>query len=199
MYDLGSVQSAVLVFTTFTPTDQDALALQVLGTHASNSLVVRGGSVDLARGVNELCTYLTIDVTGDAILRASSGVTHGTIRGSGNAQVLINAAVTTLTTADNCVVRKGNGAVTTAQIYGQLLEVQGSGTITTLTLGPGKLLDASNNTVGFTITNATIGEAASINDDNGKITWTNALIYAGALQTLAYRTRQNLNLQVTYN
>lgn len=196
MLNLGSVASTVTIFATASSKDgQDVSAVQIKGTSITD-LNARGGTADVAPVGGEVATITTLDASGNAFVRCSSGVGLTTVNASQNADVITDSAITTLTSRDQARVRKGSGAVTTWNALGSNNECQGSGTITTLTVGADRSFDASSLTGGVTITNATLNKGCTVNDSGGRLTWTNAVTLNCALDEITWRTKQGATVLV---
>lgn len=194
LLDLGGIASTVNVFALSSSAENGLSALQLKGTSIT-TLNARASTADIAPVGGEVSTITTLNATGNAFVRCSSGVTLATVNVSQNADVITDSAITALTTRDNGRIRKGSGAVTTWNAYGQTNEVQGAGTIATLALGAGRILDASSLTSGVVITNASVGRGAVINDAAGKLTWTNPIQLSGCgLHEIQFITKQGATL-----
>lgn len=150
------------------------------GTHTLN---VYGGAVDLAPFPENSANIATIKVSGNGVVRASRRVVLGSVEVTGQgsfAGALFDDALATLTMRDNAIVTltgDSTGVVATCKVLSGYLDYRSAGTITTLTLGTGAVLDASKNVEGFTITNCTRAAGSTINDPNGKITFSSPITY----------------------
>lgn len=182
MLNLQAIQSNVLVAKTATSAD-DYHALIIKGTNSSNVLKAEGGSVDIAPFAGETATFATLTASNDAIIRTWGGVTLTTVNCDGDSAVTIHSAaaltdITTINVRENatCTLR-GDNAVGTINIDGSsaTLDLQSSGTVTTLNLYPGATLDVTSNPTGVTVTTINIYGPCTINDPNGKLTVTNAI------------------------
>lgn len=171
----AAVASAITVHSTGTASD-DYHALIIKGTHASNTLTVLSGEVDLAPFDDDAATIATLLASGDAEVRCNPNCTLTTITASGAAQVEINSAATTINCQDSATVtRLGSGAVTTANIALGTFNDKGSGTITNVYVGDGAIVDNTDSAVGKTYTNTTVAGNFTINDPGHKVTFTNAI------------------------
>ena len=197
-FELATTGTAVTVHKTGNSVEQDFAAVTIADAVAAANITVLGGSVDLGMRSSEAFTSNDLDATGDANVRMGTGaLAGGTITLSGNARLEYDSVAVTVETRDNGVLRKGDGNITTLNAFGAEVELLGSGTITTLELGAGSVLTAAKNVVGTTITNATIGRNALIDDPAGKITWTNAYTLKGAgVQVVEHITKQNVTVLV---
>jgi hypothetical protein len=148
------------------------------GTHASNKLIVKGGSVGV--GVitpGEASTFAQIDVAGKSDVTLGYGLTLTTINQTGG-EITLGSAVTTINQDAGKITTRGSGAITTANISGGLVS-NSTGTITTLNVsGPGKA-DFSASPQARTVTDSFIyGNGATIDADNGatlSVTFTNGV------------------------
>lgn len=126
----GSVQSAVLVESTGTGSDQDIEALLWKGTHASNTLTVKGNSqVGVAVYSGEAATIATLTVDGQAQVRIGAGVTLGTVVVYGGTVVINCAVATSITMYGGDVTINGTGACASAVVYGGALHYNTTGTL----------------------------------------------------------------------
>jgi hypothetical protein len=188
MHDYGSVQTACTVRNTGSAAVDGLKAFIFKGTHASNTLKVESGSVDIAPFAGEVATLATLTATGDADVRTSLGTTLGTVNADGSATVDIESAaaladITAINVRDSATVTlRGDNPVTTVTIDGSgaKLDCRSSGTVTTGNLYPGATLDLASNPSGITFTALNIYGPCTINDPNGKLTVTNSI--TGAFQ-----------------
>lgn len=181
--NFGSVQTACTVRKTASAAVDGLKACLLKGTHASNTLKVESGSVDIATLAGETATFLTLTATGDADVRTSLGTTLGTVNADSSATVEIESAaaltdITAINIRENATVTlRGDNPVTTCTIdgAGAKLDLRSSGTITTLNLYDGATLDVSLNPTGVTITTINVYGPCTLLDPNGKLTVTNAI------------------------
>lgn len=210
LIDLGSVQSAVLVLKTAESVEDEFHALRIKGTHASNTLEVYGGSVDVAPEGADTATFATVTVGGDARVRISRRVTLGTLNVVGTATVeLESAASLTDITAINVsgratLIIRGDNTITALKILDQgTVDDRGEGTITTLTKGPNGNYSVSNNTNGVgarTITNTVLAAGTGQFDNANKTcTFTNAIDLgpAGLLDFPNLDLGYDINVQIS--
>ncbi|MFI4873967.1 MAG: hypothetical protein ACIALR_01425 [Blastopirellula sp. JB062] len=186
--DTGSVEAAITV---------SKGSVKLAGSHASNSLEVTGGDVSLAIEPGQAAQFATVAVSGSGRVISSETVTLGTVRAYGNGASKFSSAITTLELSDlpNVVV-DGAGAIATANVYSGTLDYRSSGTITQLNGGADGTLDARNNLSGCTITDGELAAGFTIEDGNGRITWTNAYtIPNGALQDVTHNTGRNATVK----
>ncbi len=184
MHDAGSVPCAWLVISTASDGALDGLSPVILkGTHASNTLKVESGSVDVAPFAGETATLLTLTAVGDAFVRTGPGVTLGTVIAGGNAtiDITLGAGLTDTTAihvydAATVIIRGGNGH-TAINAYGSeaTLTYLGSGTIADLALIDGPTFDAADNPHAFIVTTLTGSGTPTINDPNSRMTVTDEI------------------------
>lgn len=182
-FNVGSVQCALTVLATGSVSAGTAFALRFLGTHASNTVIISGGTVGIAMLASEVATIATLTVQQTGSVALGSGCTLTTLTNNGAAMTLY-AGATTLTCTGGSLFVGGSGAYTTltGQIGAQITYTS-SGTITTLSLSQGSTFDVSSNPSGRTITNSTVTGDCTVNDPNNTITWTNATAVTGAVTT----------------
>jgi hypothetical protein len=183
--DYSTIQTACTVLNTGGGTAPNE-ALEILGTHVSNTFTVLGGSVSLAPlggGAAKAATLtLSTAAGGNPQVRCGAGVTLTTIVNEGG-QLQISSAATTITVSNGgTLVRYGTGAVTTLNLIplqgGAACQDFGTGTVSTLN-SYGGAYDRSGTSAGLTVTNANIYPGTVINDPWGSITWSNAWTFAG--------------------
>ena len=173
--NFSNVQTAVSITTSDTASDTNLNAIQIKGTHASNALTATGGTIDLAPDDDDTAVFTTVTIGGTANLRANRNSTLTTVTASGNAQAEIWVAATTVHVYGNATVtRQGSGAWTTANVYGTLTDL-GSGTVTTMNIGSTGTVDNDSSTVSKTYTDTTVAEGYTLNDNNHRVTFTNAI------------------------
>lgn len=183
--NLGSVQSTITVYRTGTSSETGRNALQIRGTHASNSIQIIGSTpnataADVGIAANgELATFATVrqDTGTLTIGQAGCGtVTLTTVIKNGGTLGLYAGATTITNYAGD--LYHYTGAVTTASHY--------SGTwydLTTATYGTLTTAAAYNASgVGSkTITNTTVTAGGSIVDSSDRVTFTNPITWRGTL------------------
>lgn len=176
----GTVQTAVVVENTGTSAEIPLESFLWKGTHASNAMTVRGGSVGIGVFGGEAATLLTLAVEGNARVRIGAGVTLGTLTVNGGT-VEVNCAIgTSLVVNGGTVTINGTGAIAAL--------AQGGGTIvynTTGTLGgnptvggAGRLDFSQDPRTGKTVTNpiTIYGTAARVDDRNKVVTGGSGLV-----------------------
>lgn len=184
MHDAGAVQCAWRVLATASDGAIAGLHPVILkGTHASNTLHVASGLVDVAPFAGETAAIATLTATGDAQVRTWQGVTLTTVNAAGSSSIEITSAagladITVINIYDNATVTvRGDNPITTINVHGPnaTLVYLGSGTIGTLNLIDGPTLEATNNPHPFTVTTLNGSGTPTINDPNSRMTVTNAI------------------------
>jgi hypothetical protein len=94
--NVGSVQTAIVVRRTGTARDAGTQAFQWFGTHASNTLEIRNGSVGVAMGATQTATVATLTQSGGSC-RCSVGTTVKTINKTGGTLALEGCPATAVT------------------------------------------------------------------------------------------------------
>jgi hypothetical protein len=189
--DLGSVQTTANVQTTGSPAENGLPAVILKGTHASNALNVLQGSVGVAVEPGDVSTVATVQIgyqnsqTTDVVLTLGAGCTLTTIKQNGGT-ITVQSAVTTWTvTGGGSGTVLGTGAVTTLDIENGAVNYQGTGTITTATVGPSGSLTFSQDPRSRTITNLTLYAGCTYQDGAKTVTWTNPAALKAPLSSMA--------------
>jgi len=156
LLDQDSVQTAVVIEGTGSPSDADLEACLWKGTHASNAMTVKGSSsVGIAVYGGEVATLLTLTVMDDATVRVGAGVTLGTVTVYGGTVDIYCAVATAIVMYGGTVRVHGTGAVALAQVYGGTLVYSTTGTLGGACLvGENGLIDFSQDPRAKTVTNA---------------------------------------------
>lgn len=177
---VGSNQCAAVVHNTGNPAEAGLEAVLWKGTHASNTVQVKKGSVGIAVFAGETATVATLQVgyvdnqDSDAIVRCGSGTTLTTIVKSGG-QLDIKSNVTTLTQDAGTTTLSGSATLGTGNLDGGTLVYQSTGTATTLKVGPDGVLDFRPDLRSRTVTNCTIEKGAAVYDPFETVTWSNPI------------------------
>ena len=160
----GSVQTALTITG---PAGQGQLNREVVwwrGTNASNVVKVIGGSLAIAVNAGLSATVATLSAE-NATVRCGASCTLTTVNITSSTADLSSSCTTlnmrALTGAPTCNARLAT-AIATANVYAGRLSWYSTGTITTLTLGPGAVFDASVGSGNFTITNAVVMSPGSV-------------------------------------
>lgn len=197
--NVGSVQTAVSVFTTGTASETGRAAFQFIGTNASNVVNVFGGTVGIADNDGEAATVATLRQTGGTVT-CGTGATLTTVSKSagtltvrsstttlnndagslniyGGTQTLVHHFAGTLTADGTCTIttlRQGGGTVTTGPNVTLTTVDKFAGTLTTAA-GITTLTSQGTTTVrGGNITTATIENGTFTYQGTGTITTLNA-------------------------
>lgn len=179
-FNAGSVQTALTILGEGA-TDFGDERMWWRGTNAANVVNVVNGS--LAVGIKAVATSLATIATlraEESTVRCGSSTTLTTVTNI-DSKMEFNSNVTTYTQRGDsaeCWV-KGTAAFTTANVLEGTLIWQSSGTITTLTPGPGATIDFSKGTGPVTVTNAvTVHTGTTILDPEGRVTWSGGITLA---------------------
>ncbi len=164
----GSTVCALTVFASGSPADEKP-AIICKGTHASNALVMSGGTLGVALFGAEVATLATVTKNaGD--LTTGAGVTlSGALKNDGGTWVANSAIATSLTITNGTVTLNGTGAVAQLTIDGGTVVYNSTGTLGGATVvGGSGVLDFSGNSVATTITNPVdlFGQASFFIDPN---------------------------------
>lgn len=150
-------------------------AVDWLGTNAANTVEVDGGSLKVAMYVGEVATINTLNIVAGAV-SLGSGVTVTTIKAKDSALALNCAAATLEQDQDQGTAQttvKGTGTLGTLEIKRGSVFHNGTGTITTLVVGPGATIDFSGTKEPITITNVVqIHVGGTLWDPWGRVTMT---------------------------
>ena len=196
MLNLSNVQSAGVVEKMADSEDAFELpALQIKGTHASNTLTIRGGTVALAPDDDDTAVIATLIVSGDGYLYASRNCTLTTVTFAGSATGEIFVAATTVHIHGTAsVIRQASGTWGTVNVTTGTLDDRSSGTITTLNIGDGATVTNDNSASAKTYTTVVVAGSYTLIDNNHRVTFTNAInpgqgsIFDGTLELGNART-----------
>lgn len=155
--------------------------IDILGQHTANTFTLLGGvTLNVAMGAGEKANISSSTVDGGSTLNVGPNVTWtsgSTLTMLGGAATL-NAAPATITASNGAALTFATDGLTWSTITAQggcTLTWLAGGTITTLTMSTGCVLDKSGDLRALTITNHTIdGDSCQFNDPNNAITYTNA-------------------------
>lgn len=191
------------VYKTGNPADTDEAAVHLAGSHATNSLQVFAGTVDIAMLPGYTAQYATIIASG-GVVRCGTGVTHGVVEAAGNSTIETRSAVVTLRTRDSGkAIHIGASNITEADVQGGPLKVRATGALTIAQLNgyAGKELDLSECDSLVTVTAMTIyatpGSPFRIKDPNNKLVMTAAASTPNGAQSLVVETGSGRNVRVT--
>ena len=160
-----------------------------IGTHASATVEVYGGSIRIAPYIGDVATVSSLKMV-NGVATVGSGVTLTTLDME-DSQADIRANFTTGTlkgTGSSQVVLRDSVAVTTLTITSGTVFHNSAGNITTLTIGPGSTIDFSGSDKPITITNQVqLHRGATFWDPNGRVTlsagWTTVQCNAADVTT----------------
>ena len=198
----SNVCAATVYQTSNTPADLDEGAVHLVGSHASNSLHVFSGTVDIAMLPGYTAQWPTIVVAGGRV-RTGTGVTLATVEVENNGVVETRSAVTTYRTRGNGRAEHYAGDITTADIQGGPLKMRTTvaTTIGTLNGYDGKSLDLTDSDSNVTVTNMTIyanpANPFVILDPNNRLVMTNAASTPNGAQSLKVVTGSGRNVRIT--
>jgi hypothetical protein len=143
--------------------------VMLAGTSASNTLLVKGGSVSVGKMTpGQASTFGTIDITGEsADVDLGSGLTWTTINLE-DGKVHVSSAGTTLNIDGGEADTSGSGAITTINVSGGTLTPNSTGAVTDLNISGTATVDMSQTTASRTYTNCTLsGPDCKLNANNG--------------------------------
>ena len=178
-YDLGSQKTTLNILAAGSPADE--YGVRFLGVHTDNTFKVLGG-VSLGIGMlpGEKSTLSSSTLDGGASLGIGPNVSwtaNSTLTMLGGLAIL-NAAPAILAMSNGAQAVITTDGLTWAAITAQggcSITMLAGGTITTLTMSQGCVLDKGQDLSPLTITNSTIdGDTCQFIDTNNVITWTNA-------------------------
>lgn len=153
-FDSGTSVCAITVFNTGTPAESNLPALIWKGTHASNSLVVRDGSVGAAVFGGETATLATVTVEGGDVTLGSGVTLSGAILVYGGTLRIASAIAGSLTIYGGAVTIEGTGSVAQLTVRGGTCTYNMSGTLSGATIVSGTgVLDFSGNPGSVTVSN----------------------------------------------
>lgn len=182
--DFNAGQAAIEVFTTGSATQEPA-ALNIIGTHADNSLEVTDGQVGIAAAADEVATFKTIKQAGGDI-RCGIGAT---LNGAGSTLDLLagsftcETALLTVTAKGGIGTINGSGAITTLAVFsGATWNQNSSGTVTAATVGGTLVTD--NDASQKTCTDLTLDVGGNVTDHR-VLTVTNGTGVTSEVKTLS--------------
>lgn len=180
-YDFGSGQTAVTVNGTATVRDERGVpSCLVLGTHASNVLVVNRGDVGSAQFAGEASTWDEIRIgyrtqpEMDARVAVGEGATLGDVVKSGGVFSTRSDADAIHQLAGQTHLL-GEAAVADLQLDGGACYPRSSGTIAAVKVGGGAVLDFRQDIRARTVSAAEVHRGASVHDPARTVTWTTGL------------------------
>lgn len=155
--------------------DQVTPALQLCGSHASNTWEVVEGFVGFALYDDEVVAGESLKVNRDAKVICADGVAVTTVTSTG--QLDFQGTATSLTSNEGLTVIRGASAFTNLTAEGGDIEYRSTGTVTNPTAGGrrGGTIDCSKDISPRTFTNTTIKRGGRILDPDRTITHTNKI------------------------
>lgn len=183
---------------------EDEYGVRFLGVHTANTFTLLGSvSLGIAMLPGETSNLSSCTVDGGATLGIGEGVTWtaaSTLTLQGGSAIL-GAAPATVALNNGARVTVFEDSLTwttiTARGGSAMLWLAG-GTITTLTLETGSLLDKSQDARALTITNSTIdGDTCFVNDPLNAITWTNTTSVKQQVSSGPFRFTGTRTVKVT--
>lgn len=180
-FNVGTVQTALAVYTTGSPTSPTVKALTFRGTHASNAGSILGGSVGVATEASETATFTTFGVADSQNVDVELGIgcTLTTVTQDGG-NVYLWADATTVNVNGGTMYLCDDPDIATALKIrtGGTAIVNGGPTIAKVFL-EGGTLDCEKDVRAFTVTDCDLYAGSTIADRFGRVTWTNAIAKKG--------------------
>lgn len=133
--DASSVQTALTVEYSEQGESQDTGAVIFKGTHASNVVIVNGGSLSTARYAGDTTVIATLRVHNGASAWIGDATTLTTVYVQSASIQVVDAAITTLEMESGTAVINGDGAIGTLTCESGFVSYRGAGNITTMNLG----------------------------------------------------------------
>jgi hypothetical protein len=168
------------IYNTGQSEDANRAALRLLGGNTSNVLHVIKGSVDYAyqsddSGVSlgTLNVSFRDNVAGDSTVRVGSAVAPLTAVNIRGGVVEMNSNAVTITQTDGELSLNGTMTVTTHNFDGGTCYDRSSGTVTTVNVGDGAVLDYRRDTRSKTVSTINVFAGATVLDPYQRVTFTN--------------------------
>lgn len=183
-YDTLTKRTALAVLASGSPVD--AYAVRLLNVHVSSTASVLGTSVAVAMLPGEVSTIASASVDGGGTLALGPVVTIAGAVTAYSGNVILYCAPGSVTVQNNVQLFIGSTGLTYAAISATsncTISYVSNSTVTALTLANGSTFDNSTNLSALTITNATMDGTCQILDPNSKITYSNAVVVTGQVQT----------------
>lgn len=171
-HDAGTDVVAVEVIKTGSPIESGLGAFIFKGTHASNTMEVREGTVDVAPFGGETAVLATLLNTAGTV-RCGTGVTLTTVK-SGGGSIELQSNVTTLTVLGGEGRIRHAATVTTLVVENARFFYDSSGTCTSATIKDGGFLDLSGDISPVTFTDLTLN-GGEVYDPYNRLTVTNGI------------------------
>lgn len=135
--NVGTVQTAVDVYSTGSPSDTGRSAFQFVGTHASNVVNIYGGDVGIAANDGEAATVATLLQTSGTVV-CGTGATLTNVTKTGGTLTVASSTTTLLSQSGSTTVNAGTHTALT--IGSGTVSVNGSSTVTTLRMTDGTVV-----------------------------------------------------------
>ena len=187
--NLGINQSTITVYRTGSSSETGRPALQIRGTHASNTLQIIGSTssetaADVGIAANgEAATFATVrQDTGTLTIGAAGAgaVTMTTLTKNGG-RAAIYCAATTITNYAGDIYHYA-GSLTTGTHYAGTWYDVGTSTYSTMVISSRYVADG--NAGAKTITSTTVSAGGSIVDTSDRVTYTNPITWRGTLSVV---------------
>ena len=205
--DFGANQTACYITGSCVSTkDRGLEPIRLLGTHASNTLLVTGkATVGVATTNNaEVSTFASVTAgasgglptinLGEGCTLTTVAIGGGTIRNRG-------ADVTTVSLSGGTYISQGSAVHGTVNVRGGTVFYNSDGTLTTAVVGGGATLDFSRDARAKTATNMSMSRGAMLNLDNGSplsVTITNGIDFVDCSPTdVQIRTWPNVTVTLS--
>lgn len=175
--DFGAVQTALTVWNSGNSLETGLKSIIIKGTHASNTLTVMKGSVDVAPFASETAVIAALKVgyldnqANDSDVRCSSGTTLTTLTQTGGKVNVASNCATIVNDAGDIVV-DGTATSTTVTVRGRMID-RSTGTWAALILYG--TYDRRQNLAAKTITAIAMYAGAVYRDPYGVVTVTNGV------------------------
>jgi len=198
-FNFGAVANTTRVLNASTTGSSGFAPVMLKGTEATNVLIVTSGWIGVATNIlNETSTIARLDVLGsDANVQLGGGCTLTTInQTAGN--ISFRSAVTTFDQQGGTATSEGSGAITTLTVGGRFVS-NSTGTVTTATVINGGELDLSQNTASriFTTTSVTgTGIVRFQSSDFDRVTLTNGVSVVNAAKSEQVIGLTNVNIKI---
>jgi len=175
----GSAQTALYVNNSGTAAESGLKSVLWKGTHASNTVTVAKGGLDVAPFAGETATIATLKIgyrtnqNSDSDVRCGSGVTLTNITKDGGLAELASNTTSIQHNGGELTLR--DGTPTAITVDGGTVYYQTDDTITTLIVGGGGAIDFRCDMRPRTVTNCAVHAGAVIRDPFKTVTWTNGI------------------------
>jgi hypothetical protein len=187
-------QSAVTVRASGASSDAKVPAVEWIGSHASGTVNVLGGTVGIALRASQTATVLTLTQSGGDV-KCGAGVTLGTVQKTGGTLTILGGSTTAIVNDGGDVTIYGSGTHTAITNSGSKCNFNGTGTITAYTGNKSSSLTFDGLRATRTLTNGTFNDNASFQDSNRTVTHSNAMTVNG--ETIGTRVKARRSFTVT--